>query len=148
MKGVSVVMDIRGVCMSWGQRRKVHSFRLPVCPLVLDTWLPRVTPWQMVSKTPQMSSAELKHPYDTLNSSASLWDILTKRGFPGIGHIGPRYFTHTRNLSLAFQHPEVIDQQLAKEVDAGRILGPFTTPPIYPLHCLCLSAIPKKNSKW
>ena len=69
----------------------VGSFRLPVCPLVLDTWLPLVTPWQMVSKTPQMSSAELKHPYNTLNSSASLWDIQTKRGFPGIGHTGPRY---------------------------------------------------------
>ena len=38
--------------------------------------------WQMVSKTPQMSSAKLKHPYNTLNSSASMWDILTKHGFP------------------------------------------------------------------
>ena len=60
----------------------------------------------------------------------------------------PSIFTHACNLSSAFQHPEVIDQELAKEVDASRILGPLTTPPIYPLHCLCLSAIPKKNSKW
>ena len=44
---------------------------LPVHPFVLDTWLPWVTPGQRVSKTPQMSSAELKHPYDTLSLSAS-----------------------------------------------------------------------------
>ena len=31
------------------QRREVHSHRLPVCPLVLDTWLPWVTPGQRVS---------------------------------------------------------------------------------------------------
>ena len=65
-----------------------------------------------------------------------------------IGHTGPRHYTHARNLSLAFQHPEVIDQELAKEHDAGRILGPFTTPPIYPLHCSGLGMIPKKNGKW
>ena len=64
------------------QRREVHSLRLPVCPLVLDAWLPRVTPGQRVSKTPQMSSAELEHPYDMLNLSVSLQDILTKLGSP------------------------------------------------------------------
>ena len=52
-----------------------------------------------------------------------------------IGHPGPRHYTHARNLSSAFQHPEVIDQELTKECDAGRILGPFTTSLIYPLHC-------------
>ena len=65
-----------------------------------------------------------------------------------IGHTGPRHYTHARNLSSAFQHPEVIDQELAKECDAGRILGPFTTSPIYPLQCSGLGAIPKKNGKW
>ena len=65
-----------------------------------------------------------------------------------IGHMGLRHYTHARNLSSAFQYPEVIDQELAKECDAGRILGPFTTSPIYPLQCSGLGAIPKKNGKW
>ena len=65
-----------------------------------------------------------------------------------IGHTGPRHYTHARNLSSAFQHPEVIDQELAKEYDAGRILGPFTTSPIYPLQCSGLGAIARKNGKW
>ena len=65
-----------------------------------------------------------------------------------IGHTDPRHYTHARNLSSAFQHPEVIDQELAKERDVGRILGPFTTTLIYPLHCSGFGAIPKKNGKW
>ena len=62
-----------------------------------------------------------------------------------IGHIGSRHYTHASNLSSAFQHLEVIDQELANERDVGRILGPFMTSPIYPLHCLGLGAIPKRN---
>ena len=132
----------------------MHSPQLPVCPLVLDAWLPRVTPGQRVSKTPQMSLAELEHPYDMLNLSPSSQDILTKcllhaiKTGLRIGHTGFRHYTHARNLSSAFQHPEIIDQVLAKERVTGRILGPFTTSPIYPLHCSGLGAIPKRNGKW
>ena len=79
----NVTHDASGyeICRRY-KHREVHSLRLPVCPLVLDTWLPRVTPGQRVSKAPQMSSAELTHPYDTLNLSASPQDIQTKLGSP------------------------------------------------------------------
>ena len=53
-----------------------------------------------------------------------------------IRHTGAQHYTHARNLSSAFQHPEVI------------VLGPFTKSPIYPLQCSGLGAIPKKNVKW
>ena len=63
------------------QEVQVYSTRLLVHPFVPDAWLPQVTPGQRVSKTAQMSSAELKHPYDMLNLSGSSRDIMTKFGF-------------------------------------------------------------------
>ena len=35
-----------------------------------------------------------------------------------------------KNLPAAFQQPSVIDETLQKECEAGRILGPFPTPPL------------------
>ena len=54
--------------------------------------------------------------------------------------------THMHTTCI-WQHPEVIDQELAKERDAGWILGPFTISPIYSLHCSGLRAIPQKNGE-
>ena len=50
--------------------------------------------------------------------------------------------------TTCLRHSSTIDQELSKECDAGHILGPFTTSPIYPLHCSGLGTIPKKNGKW
>ena len=107
-----------------------------------------------VSKWAQLSSNTLTTCSIWARARRISWQIL---GFQAaycskigvrIGHTGPWHYTHACNLSSAFQHPEVIDQELAKECDAGRILGPFTTSPIYPLHCSGLGMIPKKNGKW
>jgi len=54
----------------------MHSLQLPVCPLVLDTWLPWVTPGQ---STPNELSQALAN---TLSLSMSLQDILRKLGSP------------------------------------------------------------------
>ena len=37
-----------------------------------------------------------------------------------------------RNLKSADEFPAVIDQKIQKELDLGRILGPFDTPPAFP----------------
>ena len=65
-----------------------------------------------------------------------------------LGYAGPRTSQISPNLSSARVHPVVIDQELAKECAAGRILGPFTTPPFPNLRCSGLGVVPKKNGKW
>ena len=63
-------------------------------------------------------------------------------------YAGPRTSSHSRNLPSSFKQPEVIDAELAKERAAGRVLGPFATPPLPRLHCSGLGAVPKKDGRW
>ena len=70
-----------------------------------------------------------------------------KYGFR-LGYTGPRKHTQARNMPSAAQHPDVIDRQLAKECEAGRVLGPFPTPPLPRLHCSSLGTVPKKGGRW
>ena len=65
-----------------------------------------------------------------------------------LGYAGPRIPHSSPYLTSAYTHSAVIDQELAKEREAGRILGPFTTPPIPNLRCSGLGVVPKKNGKW
>ena len=57
---------------------------------------------------------------------------------PQIGHVS------TNLLSVA-QHTEVVDSKLAKEVLAGRVLGPFKHPPLDNFRVFPLRVIPKKQ---
>ena len=52
------------------------------------------------------------------------------------------------NLLSTFQHTHIIDEEIAKECDAGRILGPFETPPLENLKCSGVGVVPRKNGKW
>jgi hypothetical protein len=48
------------------------------------------------------------------------------------------------NHPSALDHPHIVDSKLAKEISAGRILGPFRTPPFPDLVCSPLGLVPKK----
>ena len=54
-----------------------------------------------------------------------------------------------RNISSAYEHPEVVDNYLLAECTAGRVLGPFSYPPPG-LHTRRFGVIPKKSQpgKW
>ena len=54
------------------------------------------------------------------------------------------------NMRSAAEHPEVVDEYLAKEVSARRVAGPFDTPPVPHLHISPFGVIPKKHQpgKW
>ena len=45
----------------------------------------------------------------------------------------------------AFQHPDIVDQKLNKEISEGRIRGPFAQPPFDKLKVSPLGGIPKKQ---
>lgn len=51
---------------------------------------------------------------------------------------------HPKNLSSAFEHPEVIDDKLKKEISAGRIVGSFERPPFADYMISPIGVVPKK----
>ena len=53
-----------------------------------------------------------------------------------------------KNLPSAYQQPEVIDTALKKECEAGRILGPFSTPPLSNFRTSGLGLVPKHDGGW
>ena len=88
---------------------------------------------------------ELAHHPDKAWVSSLLQRM--KYGFR-LGYTGTRTHSQARNLPSAAKHPEVIDAELAKEAAAGRVLGPFATPPLPRQRCSGLGAVPKKDGRW
>ena len=62
--------------------------------------------------------------------------------------MGPRQPMDAHNLLSARTHPHIITTELQKEVDAGRIRGPFPDRPLPALRCSGLGVVPKKGNKW
>lgn len=50
-----------------------------------------------------------------------------------------------RNLSSVLAHPEIVSEKLGKEVQLGRMAGPFLSPPIVGLRVSPLGLVPKKE---
>ena len=67
---------------------------------------------------------------------------------PYIGYEGPQFSGNAKHLSSALQHPNVIDESLKKEAEAGHVLGPFNDPPLPNLWCSGLGAVPKHDGGW
>ena len=65
-----------------------------------------------------------------------------------IGYKGSHTPYTARNLHSALQHPDVISSELQKEVEAGRVLGPFADRPLPNLRTSGLGAAAKKLGKW
>lgn len=66
-----------------------------------------------------------------------------------IGYDGPRGAATARtppNLPSAADQPEAITADLAAEVEAGRIIGPFAAPPHHGFVCSPLGSVPKKDT--
>ena len=63
-----------------------------------------------------------------------------------IGYSGPRFPRVSPNLISAVQHPEVVTLNLNKEVNLGRVAGPYSFPPLPALQCHPVGVVPKKHS--
>lgn len=63
-----------------------------------------------------------------------------------IGYLGPHQPRVSRNLISASQHPEVVSGNIHREVQLGRIAGPFSSPPLPDLQCHPIGMVPKKHS--
>ena len=66
------------------------------------------------------------------------------RGFP-LHFQGIRESSQAKNLSSVIQNPTVVDAEIAKELAAGRLAGPFVSPPISPFIVSPLGVVPKNH---
>ena len=77
--------------------------------------------------------------------------ILVKEVIHGFLHCfelkykGPRTGHIHNNLASTHQFPKLLQQHLDKEIALGRILGPFTQPPLDNLVSSPVGMVPKKN---
>lgn len=62
-----------------------------------------------------------------------------------IHFVGERFAFESPNLKSAVDQPDITSAKLRKECDAGRIVGPFTTPPFPNFRCSPLGIVPKKD---
>ena len=65
-----------------------------------------------------------------------------------LGYTGPRFSIVPKNLKSALDNPTKVSEAIAKELERKHIAGPFEVPPIHPLHCSPLGAVPKKDQSW
>ena len=64
-----------------------------------------------------------------------------------IGCFGPERTRISRNLRSAEDNPLQVQEYLEKELKAGRILGPFQSPPLPDFQCHPIGIVPKKTPK-
>ena len=65
-----------------------------------------------------------------------------------IGYTGPHFTHFSNNLASASQQPDKLDANIATECQAGRIWGPFRTPPLPNFRCSGLGLVPKHDGGW
>ena len=61
-----------------------------------------------------------------------------------ISYIGELSSFESPNLQSALQNPEIVSAKLMKEIDAGRVVGPFKAPPFPNFRTSPIGIVPKK----
>ena len=61
-----------------------------------------------------------------------------------VGFVVERCAAHSPNLKSTLEQPQAVWSKLLKELEAGRIRGPFPHPPFQEFVCFPLSIVPKK----
>ena len=67
-----------------------------------------------------------------------------REGFP-LHYEGDPGSSDANNLISATENPEVVDAKISKELQAGRLAGPFWIRPFYPFRIYPLGVVPKKT---
>ena len=114
-----------------------HLPRSQILQLVEETYIPP-TPL----KHNQLSKLLRKYP-DSNRVDYVIQGL--KHGF-SLEYTGQYKFRAPENLPMAKLDPQLIRDQLRKEIALGRMLGPFNIPPFPDLMCLPVGLVPKKDS--
>lgn len=62
-----------------------------------------------------------------------------------LGYLGPRVSASASNLTSCKQHPDIVRQKLNEELQAGRVKGPFSSPPLGNFRVSPIGVVPKKS---
>ena len=84
----------------------------------------------------------LKHGYDSVLRQYLIDGF--RFGF-WINFLGERAVSECCNLKSALSHPDKTATKIRKECDAGRLAGPFTTPPFRNFRTSPVGLVPKKD---
>ena len=63
-----------------------------------------------------------------------------------VGFTGRRVARFSRNLPTALSQPNIVSENLSREVALGRVAGPFPTPPLPNFQVSPIGLVPKKHS--
>ena len=86
---------------------------------------------------------QLLSSYTNHSDAYALWEGFTE-GF-SIGYNGPRLSREAHCLSSALANPVVVQEKLQKEIQLGRIAGPFMCKPFSQLQCSPIGLVPKRE---
>ena len=78
------------------------------------------------------------------HSIADFLSLGFREGFP-LHYVGSPSCSDANNLISASENPEVVDAKIHKELEAGRLAGPFMNRPLYPFRISPLGVVPKKT---
>ena len=70
-----------------------------------------------------------------------------KQGF-SLSYQGPRESSTCRNLLSARKHPGIVREKLAKEIQLGRMAGPFVWPPLPDMRVSPIGLVPKSSGSF
>ena len=84
----------------------------------------------------------LKHGYDSVLRQYLIDGF--RFGFR-INFVGERAVSECSNLKSALSHPDITATKIRKECDAGRLVGPFATPPFRNFRTSPVGLVPKKD---
>lgn len=79
--------------------------------------------------------------------AAKTLDTGFKEGFKLL-YAGPRLPIFSHNLVSANQYPDILQTKISKEVDEGRMAGPFLQPPMPNIHVSPIGLVPKSDGGW
>ena len=118
-----------------------HSSLLAHKSKVLHKW----QQFKQIAHTPIRLNTML--PY--LNRYPSLHASELIQGFTNgfsLKFQGPPATYVARNHLSAYQHPQVMKAKIQKELDLGRMLGPYNSPPLPNFRCSPIGLVPKKST--
>lgn len=106
--------------------------------------LPRLSPPSLKLPTPvRIDRLEfLLSGY--IHSIAEFISSAFRTGFP-LHYVGVRESADANNSISARQNPGVVDAKIKKELEAGRLAGPFPVRPFSPFRVSPLGVVPKKT---
>ncbi len=140
----TVPQDVPSVNAPFGTSVRLAKDPIPIT--YADQLISNFVPLPYKPKTPLLVNNflhELQYYPDQTFASYLIHSL--RFGFD-IGYNGPEFSNHTRNLTSAKKHPQIITENLITELKAGRMVGPFARPPLPYFRTSIIGVVPKKDN--